>query len=158
MTKLKFPFPHMVAVLMRELNSDAHQLFSQGTADIILDSCVDFWNGNDLSPLTSSERKKITDFYSRTSLTAYCTAFAYRPLNKTIDSKLSQGYLELPSNSKQTFMAYRSPTSSHLEIKKGGGDSRAKGMAGHFHSTGKFMVNIWPLGFLKIDFRFTFVL
>lgn len=77
-TKLKFPFPHMFSVVVKELNTNAMQLLSQGTADIILDSCIDYWDGHDLCPLSYSERKKIQDFYQRSSLTAYCTAFAYR--------------------------------------------------------------------------------
>lgn len=77
-TKLKFPFPHMYAVVVKELNTGSMQLLSQGTADIILDSCVDYWDGRDLCPLTTADRKKIQDFYQRSSLTAYCSAFAYR--------------------------------------------------------------------------------
>lgn len=77
-TKLKFPFPHMFATVIKEVNSGSTQLLSQGTADIVLDSCVDFWDGDDLSPLTNNDRKRIQDFYQRCSLTAYCTAFAYR--------------------------------------------------------------------------------
>lgn len=77
-TKLKFPFPHMFAVVVKELSSGSMQLLSQGTADIVLDSCVDYWDGQDLCPLSPSDRKKVLDFYQRSSLTAYCTAFAYR--------------------------------------------------------------------------------
>lgn len=77
-TKLKFPFPHMFAVVVKELSSGNMQLLSEGTADIILDSCIDYWNGYDIMPLTNSDKKKIQDFYQRSSLTAYCTAFAYR--------------------------------------------------------------------------------
>lgn len=77
-TKLKFPFPHMFAVIVKELSSGNMQLLSEGTADIILDSCIDYWNGYDIVPLTQSDKKKIQDFYQRSSLTAYCTAFAYR--------------------------------------------------------------------------------
>lgn len=77
-TKLKFPFPHMFATVVKERSSGSVQLLSEGTADIILDSCVDFWDGNDLCALTSVDRRKIQDFYQRSSLTAYCTAFAYR--------------------------------------------------------------------------------
>lgn len=77
-TKLKFPFPHMFATVVKEQSSGSVQLLSEGTADIILDSCVDFWDGVDLCPLTTADRRKIQDFYQRSSLTAYCTAFAYR--------------------------------------------------------------------------------
>lgn len=89
----------MMAVIVKELSSGAHQLLSQGTADIILDSCVDYWDGRDLCLLTSSDRKRVQDFYQRTSLTAYCTAFAYRPLSSNINQQMSQVYVELPSDS-----------------------------------------------------------
>lgn len=55
-TKLKFPFPHMVAVVVQEQTSHSLQLMSQGTADIILDSCVEYWDGRDLCTLSQSDR------------------------------------------------------------------------------------------------------
>ncbi|KAL1453214.1 hypothetical protein WDU94_007379 [Cyamophila willieti] len=56
-TKLKFPFPHMVAVVVRETKAaTGTQLFSQGTADILLDSCIDYWNGEEVVSLTLSDR------------------------------------------------------------------------------------------------------
>lgn len=55
-TKLKFPFPHMMAAVVREKQSGCLQLMSQGTADVILDSCVEYWDGHDLYPLTTADR------------------------------------------------------------------------------------------------------
>lgn len=55
-TKLKFPFPHMMATVVREKQSGCLQLMSQGTADVILDSCVEYWDGHDLFPLTPADR------------------------------------------------------------------------------------------------------
>lgn len=59
-TKLKFPFPHMVCVGLRERSiakcTTGLQLFSQGTADIILDACIDYWDGRDLNPISQSVR------------------------------------------------------------------------------------------------------
>ena len=76
---LKFPFPHMVSVTMKEKTAiPANHLISQGTADIILDSCIDAWTGQDLAPLSEDTRKKVLDFYQRASLSSYCTAFSYR--------------------------------------------------------------------------------
>ncbi|CAB4054952.1 unnamed protein product [Lepeophtheirus salmonis] len=80
LARLKFPFPHMVSVLIQQRSTGTRQLFSQGTSDIILDSCIDFWSGKDLEALTEDARKKILDFYQRSSLSSYCTAFSYRPL------------------------------------------------------------------------------
>ncbi|XP_023719863.1 transmembrane protein 94 isoform X3 [Cryptotermes secundus] len=134
MAKLKFPFPHMVAVIMREQTHGDLQLMSQGTADIILDSCVDYWDGHDLCPLSPADRKKVQDFYQRTSLTAYCTAFAYRPLTRGVSSHLSQVYLELPADSKHLYVPHRSPTPLAWDFRSVL-DPHCRGMLGHFHST-----------------------
>ncbi|CAB0006459.1 unnamed protein product [Nesidiocoris tenuis] len=110
-TKLKLPFPHMVAVVISDNTTPGSlQLFSQATGDIALDSCIDFWDGNTLRVLSPSDRKKILDFYQRTSLTAYCTAFAYRPLGKSVNPSLSGIYMELPSESHNLYLRNRSPT------------------------------------------------
>ncbi|XP_066253701.1 transmembrane protein 94 isoform X1 [Euwallacea similis] len=116
-TRLKFPFPHAFAVVVRELCSGNMQLLSEGTADIVLDCCVDYWDGMDLCPLSHSDRKKIQDFYQRSSLTAYCTAFAYRPLSRSVSDKLSEVYLELPSDSRHLYVNHRSPTPAHWDCK-----------------------------------------
>lgn len=56
MAKLKFPFPHMVSVVVRDTVQGNQQLMAQGTADLILDSCVEYWNGHDLCPLSAADR------------------------------------------------------------------------------------------------------
>ncbi|XP_066939121.1 transmembrane protein 94 isoform X22 [Macrobrachium rosenbergii] len=109
-TKLKFPFPHMVSVLMRDRASQKLELMSQGTADIILDSCTDYWDGYDICPLTEKDRKKILDFYHRTSLSAYCTAFSYRPTSCVVRENLSNVYMELPIDPTHIYNAARTPT------------------------------------------------
>lgn len=126
----------MVAVVVKELSSGTHQLLSQGTADIIVDSCVDYWDGHDLCSLTPSDRKKIQDFYQRTSLTSYCTAFAYRPLSNGCNDKLSHVYLELPSDCKQLFKGNRSPTPIRWNCRTVL-EPKFKGTIGQFYSTGK---------------------
>lgn len=98
---------------MKESHSGTLQLMTQGTADIILDLCDDYWNGKDLKPLKSEERKRAQDFYQRNALTAYCTAFSYRPLRKklhgpglsgahedTKEHSSNVAYLELPPETK----------------------------------------------------------
>ena len=77
------------------------------------------------------------DFYQRTSLTAYCTAFAYRPLTRGVNSRLSKVYIELPADSKHLYMPHRSPTPIAWDLRNVL-DSRSKGMFGHFHSTGNY--------------------
>jgi len=41
-------------------------------------------------------RKKIVDFYSRTSMSSYCTAFSYRPVVESVSDDLADLYLEVP--------------------------------------------------------------
>lgn len=80
-------------------------------------------------------RKKVLDFYQRTSLTAYCTAFAYRPLTRGVSSQLSQVYLELPADSKHLYVSNRSPTPLAWEFRHVL-DPHCKSPLGHCHSTG----------------------
>lgn len=105
-SKVKVPFPHSLSVVVKEAPGGSLQLLTQGTADLVLDCCDDYWNGKDLRPLTKEDRKRILDFYQRNALTAYCTAFSYRPLRRGIFGALAGeqdeevAYLELPPESK----------------------------------------------------------
>ncbi|XP_050461662.1 transmembrane protein 94 isoform X2 [Cataglyphis hispanica] len=139
-TKLKFPFPHMVAVVVKERSGGGLQLLTQGTADIILDSCIEYWDGHDLCPLSASDRKKVQDFYQRTSLTSYCTAFAYRPLTRAIRDKMSEIYMELPADSKHLYTPHRSPTPLPWDFRNVL-DPRVRGILGQFHSTDSLLCN-----------------
>ncbi len=104
---LKFPFPHMVSVTMHEKSAiPSTHLITQGTADIILDSCIDAWTGQDLMPLSEDTRKKILDFYQRASLSSYCTAFSYRPLLMSLPWKSVNEYLQLPSHTYPFYWKY----------------------------------------------------
>ena len=90
--------PHMVSLVTKERWSGRMQLMTQGSADFVLDSCVDAWTGQDLSQLTPDLRKKCLEFHHRASLTSYCTAFAYRPL-PVPPSWPPMHHLELPASS-----------------------------------------------------------
>lgn len=99
---------------MRDLQTNSLQMLTQGTADIVLDCCDDFWDGQDLRNLGAQERKRAQDFYQRNALTSYCTAFAYRPLRHGITGALGEtAYMELPPES-----TYK--TSAHREHERGG--------------------------------------
>lgn len=113
-SKVKVPFPHCLSVVIRDLQSNSLQMLTQGTADIVLDCCDDFWDGQDLRPLGTQERKRAQDFYQRNALTSYCTAFAYRPLRHGIVGALGEtAYMELPPES-----TYK--TSAHRDHERGG--------------------------------------
>ena len=108
------PFPNMTCAIIKDSFSSTSQLFSQGTGDLVLDACAEYWNGQNLVVLTDYERKKILDFYQRSSLTSYCCAFSYQPLIN--ESGLQHGsnapylndfYIELPPDSSHLFPLQR---------------------------------------------------
>lgn len=110
--KLKFPFPHMVSLVAQDNTQGRMQLITQGTADIVLDSCVDAWTGSDLTPLSEELRKRVMEFYHRASLTSYCSAFSYRPVSYRLPwSDGDHTYLELPPNSDPFFSQCRTSRS-----------------------------------------------
>ncbi|XP_075252166.1 transmembrane protein 94-like isoform X9 [Convolutriloba macropyga] len=96
----KTPFPFLCSVVVHDTSTGLQQLFTQGTADMLCDVCPDFWDGKGIHPLSPELRKKIHDFYTRASLSAYCTAFAYRPVFSDFSKVLDNFYLELPGGKK----------------------------------------------------------
>ncbi|XP_075559819.1 transmembrane protein 94-like protein l(2)k05819 [Dermacentor variabilis] len=103
--RLKMPFPNMCCAVVKEALSGTLQMFTQGTADLVLDMCSEYWDGRDLCPLSDSDRKRILDFYQRSSLTSYCLAFAYAPLlpSLLLNPALEGSYLQLPPDSSHLF-------------------------------------------------------
>ncbi|CAN8003022.1 unnamed protein product [Ixodes hexagonus] len=103
--RLKMPFPNMCCAVVKEALSGMLQMFTQGTADLILDLCSEYWDGRDLCPLSDSDRKRILDFYQRSSLTSYCLAFAYAPLlpSLLLHPSLEGAYLQLPPDCSHLF-------------------------------------------------------
>ncbi|XP_030565514.1 uncharacterized protein LOC115765909 [Drosophila novamexicana] len=59
---------------MRENPGGYLSLFTQGTADIMLDCCCDdLWNGKDLRPLSPQDRATVHGtFIKHSELTSYC--------------------------------------------------------------------------------------
>lgn len=110
--RLKMPFPNMACAVIKDIYTNTYQLFSQGTGDLVLDACTEYWDGQDLNIITDSDRKKILDFYQRTSLTAYCMSFAYVPLTLHETTKFNDFYIELPPDSSHLFPSQKSLDSS----------------------------------------------
>ena len=110
--RLKMPFSNMTCAVIKDIFSNTSQLFSQGTGDLILDACAEYWNGQSLVLLTEYDKKKILDFYQRSSLTSYCCAFSYLPLiNETVVQPShnfhKEFYIELPPDSSHLFPSLR---------------------------------------------------
>ncbi|XP_027197500.2 transmembrane protein 94-like protein l(2)k05819 isoform X3 [Dermatophagoides pteronyssinus] len=116
-SRLRMPFPNMTCAVICDSFSNTCQLLSQGTGDLILDSCAEYWNGQGLVLLTDYERKKILDFYQRSSLTSYCCSFSYIPVinesgttanNSETSNFYKEYYVELPPDSSHLFPSQRS--------------------------------------------------
>lgn len=113
-TKLKLPFSNMTCNIHEDIDTGGCQVFSQGTADIVLDACVEYWDGHQLMPIDEISRKKIKDFYHRTSLTSYCSALAYTPLLLK-DHNLGDYYVELPSENTKCIPQLRKLETEHQD-------------------------------------------
>ena len=70
---------HLVSLICHDQSRNANLLISRGSGDFIAKCCSDFWDGNDLQPMTDAERAVIIDFFTRKSLSSYCVALAYNP-------------------------------------------------------------------------------
>ncbi|XP_069056247.1 transmembrane protein 94 isoform X2 [Pleurodeles waltl] len=93
--KRRPPLSHMISLFIRDTISSTEQMLSHGTADVILQSCTDFWDGADIYPLSGSDRKKVLDFYQRACLSGYCSAFSYKPMQCLLSSELNGHCIEL---------------------------------------------------------------
>ncbi|UXI15207.1 hypothetical protein NH340_JMT01150 [Sarcoptes scabiei] len=139
-SRLRMPLPNMTCAVIRDTYSNQCQLFSQGTGDLILDTCAEYWNGQSLVLLTDYERKKILDFYQRSSLTSYCCSFAYIPLIETgNDVQTSQSSSTSINNTFSSNEFYRNyflelpPDSSHLFPSQRSLDAHLRGLGMDFH-------------------------
>ncbi|XP_078478768.1 transmembrane protein 94-like, partial [Lampetra planeri] len=94
-TKRQPPISHLISLFVRDSSSNNVQMLSHGSADLILESCTDFWDGTDIYPLSGSDRKKVLDFYQRACLSGYCSAFAYKPMHVSLSSQLNGKCVEL---------------------------------------------------------------
>ncbi|XP_035828893.1 transmembrane protein 94 [Aplysia californica] len=111
----KIPMPNQVSVVARDKLTGICQLLTQGTGDLVLDCCTDAWTGSDLQLLSEMDRKRVLDFYHRNSMIAYCTAFAYKPLPKSIDDWSSEVYTELVESPSATKVAHGEDVGVFLE-------------------------------------------
>ncbi|XP_072029353.1 LOW QUALITY PROTEIN: transmembrane protein 94-like [Amphiura filiformis] len=100
--KRKIPAPHLLSVCIHDPRTGNNQLLTQGTADLVLSLSTDFWDGNDLCPLTDNEKKKVMDFYQRATLSSYCSAFSYQPMVESMANYFDDLYLELPKHNRDS--------------------------------------------------------
>eukprot|EP01135_Chromosphaera_perkinsii_P004602 Nk52_evm2s291 gene=Nk52_evmTU2s291 len=73
--------PHMMVQLFEDTETGGFQVITQGSVELVLDHCRDYWDGNTLRPLKLADRKKILDKFYSLSHTLDVVAFAYKPVS-----------------------------------------------------------------------------
>ncbi|KAK9980582.1 hypothetical protein ABG768_000176 [Culter alburnus] len=94
----RLPFSHLIALLVHHTQTGDLQLFSYGSADVVLGACTEFWDGEDIQRLTDSDRKKVVDFYQRSCMAGQCVAVSFKPLLQPHDPEIDDTCVELPFN------------------------------------------------------------
>eukprot|EP00127_Corallochytrium_limacisporum_P004172 Clim_evm117s157 gene=Clim_evmTU117s157 len=74
------PVSQVDALFTQERVTGTNQLFIQGSVDFVLGLCSDYWDGEQLTPLTPEARAALLSQYITFSRSEECTAFAYGPL------------------------------------------------------------------------------
>ncbi|XP_049325434.1 transmembrane protein 94-like [Astyanax mexicanus] len=99
----RLPFSHLIALLAHHSHTGDLHLFSYGSADVVLGTCTEFWDGEDLQLLTDSDRKKVVDFYQRSCMAGQCVAVSFKPLLQPYEPEIDGMCVELPlSHSDET--------------------------------------------------------
>jgi len=77
-----FKVPNMFSQIFEEASS-GYQLITDGSVELVLDCCLDYWNGEDLGIIDRNIEKKILDFcQSATSNDNQIITYAYRPIHR----------------------------------------------------------------------------
>ncbi|CDW57517.1 hypothetical protein TTRE_0000580901 [Trichuris trichiura] len=78
--RYKIPLSNLFATINKDKASCYVQMMCQGSADMVLDVCRYYWDGEAARPLNQNHVKRVQDFSNRHNMTAYCLALSYRPL------------------------------------------------------------------------------
>jgi len=82
MVDYHFKVPNMFSQIFEEASS-GYQLITDGSVELVLDCCLDYWNGEDLGVIDRNIEKKILDFcQTATSNDNQIITYAYRPIHR----------------------------------------------------------------------------
>lgn len=100
-----FEVPSMYCSVVQEQGSQLYQLFSDGTLNLVLDMCSDYWTGTSLEIIDGIIEDKIYDYYETcVENDMQVVAFSYRPIRpgnhmRTLEMKDKDElpiYIEMP--------------------------------------------------------------
>ncbi|MGH0117033.1 UNVERIFIED_CONTAM: hypothetical protein FKN15_024978 [Acipenser sinensis] len=92
----KLPLTHIISLLIHDSNTGKLQLFSYGSADAVLEACSECWDGTDIQTLSSSDRKKVLDFYQRACIAGQCLALSFKPMFHALEPEINGKCIQLP--------------------------------------------------------------
>ena len=73
--------PHVRSVIVKDERINALQMLTQGNPSLLLEYCLDFWDGESISPMKVDDRRAILDMYQQWTLEDFdVVAFAYTPV------------------------------------------------------------------------------
>ncbi|KAJ3021069.1 UNVERIFIED_CONTAM: hypothetical protein HDU68_009821, partial [Siphonaria sp. JEL0065] len=76
-----FEVPSSNSQIFLDVSTGDCQLFSDGNVELIVESCVDYWNGFELELMTDAVEKKIFEFYQNAVYNdMQVIAYSYRPI------------------------------------------------------------------------------
>jgi len=82
--------PHVNAVVAEDSRKGGLQLMSHGYPPLLLSYCREYWDGANISPLTSEDRNQILGVYERWDLEDFdVVALAYSPVPITLHEQIS---------------------------------------------------------------------
>ena len=82
----QFELPSAVIVLLRDRASGNYMTFTEGSLDLVLDLCNDYWDGVELKPLDEGSKKKVMDLHQNALVNdGQCVAYAYGPVAPSED-------------------------------------------------------------------------
>lgn len=69
---------------------------SEGSVEVILDQCANYWNGTSIERMDNTIEKTIYDFYlNAMTKDLQCVAYAFKPMPSTVPLKRGKAYVEL---------------------------------------------------------------
>ncbi|KAJ3296230.1 hypothetical protein HK104_001843 [Borealophlyctis nickersoniae] len=126
LTDYHFEIPSLFSQIFEETSSGTTQLFSEGSMEVVLECCGDYWNGGGLGDITENIEKRIYDFYQNAIIMDFqVVAYSYRPIQNAAalpflfnTNPSAPVYLELlePFDASGPTSAQPSPTTSVTDI------------------------------------------
>ncbi|KAJ3261769.1 hypothetical protein HK103_004720 [Boothiomyces macroporosus] len=79
----EFEIPSMLSQIVTDGN-DSYQLFAEGTVELVVESCGDYWNGSGLGDMNENIERKIFEFQQNAIINdLQVVAYSYRPIQNS---------------------------------------------------------------------------